>query len=302
VLAASWLYFFLVVYPAVIVGKLRCKRVVLNYRGGEARQFFRWFGWAAKPLFAISDVVAVPSEFLAELIRDRFGTQALIVPNIVDSSAFRYRPRVGLQPKLLVTRHLEELYDIESVIRAFQKVQRNHPDASLWIAGTGSLEDYLRGMVKDWNLGNVRFLGHVAHQALPAIYDQCDIYLNASRADNFPGALLEASASGLVVISTAVGGIPFIYQDGKSALLVAPGDWEGLARGAETVLQEPSLALELCTQAVAIIRKCEWCDVSKALYKAYGSSTKADGRKLAACASTENSFSTSIHRTSGRGL
>src|ERR1039458_9466800 len=39
VMAASWLYFFLVVYPAVILSRLRGKRVVLNYRGGETGRF-----------------------------------------------------------------------------------------------------------------------------------------------------------------------------------------------------------------------------------------------------------------------
>ena len=53
ILACSWLYFFFIVYPSVAISRLRDRRVILNYRGGEAQRFFRWFGWAAKPVFRL---------------------------------------------------------------------------------------------------------------------------------------------------------------------------------------------------------------------------------------------------------
>jgi glycosyltransferase involved in cell wall biosynthesis len=270
VLAASWAYFFLVVYPAVLVGRICGKKVVLNYRGGEAARFFQWFGWAASPAFRLAGVITAPSEFLAEVIHRRFGASVSIVPNILDSRAFRFRRRTSIQPKLLVTRHLEPAYDIESVLRAFRRVREVYPEASLWIAGTGSQEQYLRGLVSDWNLENVRFLGNIAHSDLPDIYDQCDIYLNASRIDNFPGALIEASAAGLVVVSTDAGGIPFIYQHEKTALLVKTGDWQELALAAQKVLQTSTLALDLVTAARALAQACDWREVRKSLYRAYG--------------------------------
>ena len=270
VLAASWTYFFLVVYPAVLTGRLRGKRVVLNYRGGEAGRFFRLFGWAAWPVFRLADSVTAPSEFLAKIIRERFYVSVSIVPNILDNRIFRYRSRSSIQPKLLVSRHLEKPYDIESVLRAFGRLQEQYPHASLWIAGTGSERERLFRLAGAWNLRNVEFLGHVEHRDLPAVYDQCDIYLNASRVDNFPGALLEASAAGLVMVSTGAGGIPFIYEHEKTALLVEPGDWQALAAAVQKVLQNPSLALELTTAGALLARACDWNEVRGPLYRAYG--------------------------------
>jgi glycosyltransferase involved in cell wall biosynthesis len=270
VLAASWVYFFVVVYPTVLVGKACRKRVVVNYRGGEAKRFFRRFGWLAGPVFRLADAITAPSEFLAEVIRARFQVPVAIVPNLLDSSFFRYRQRTAIRPRILVTRHLEKIYDIESVLRAFRAVQQEYSEASLWIVGTGSQEAYLRGLAAEWNLANVRFWGHVAHRDLPAIYDQCDVYLNASQVDNFPGALLEASASGLIVVSSAAGGIPFIYRDGESALLVEPGNWEGLAQSVRKVLNNSVLAMDMTKAAVALVRACEWHEVRKSLYQAYG--------------------------------
>lgn len=269
VMAASWVYFFVVVCPAVIIGRIRGKRVVLNYRGGEAERFFHWWRWGAKAAFQWAHVVTAPSEFLGGLIRKYIEVPVAIVPNILDTRIFRFRARPALKPRILVTRHLEEIYDIESVLRAFRLIQEQHPDAILWIAGTGSQAQRLRGLTEAWNLTNVRFLGHVAHGKLPEIYDQCDILLNASRVDNFPGALIEASAAGLVVVSTGVGGIPFVYQNEVNALLVESGDWKGLAAAVERLLENSALAAALARQAADVVACCDWSQVRQALYGAY---------------------------------
>ena len=275
VLAASWLYFFLVVYPAIIVGRLRRKLVVLNYRGGEAGVFFDRFGWITAPAFHLADVITAPSQFLCDIIHDRFQLAVKIVPNIVNTSAFSFRRRESLKPKLLVTRHLEKIYDVESVLRAFREVQKEIPEASLWIAGTGSQKEYLQSLAGNWNLRGVRFLGHVNHQDLAGIYDQCDIYVNGSRVDNFPGALMEASAAGLAVVSTSAGGIGYVYDHEKTALLVKPGDWQGLAAGIRRVLQEPDLTREMTARGVELAGKCTWKYVREALFRVYSNPSRS---------------------------
>jgi glycosyltransferase involved in cell wall biosynthesis len=283
VLAASWFYFWAAVTPAVILGRLYGRRIVLNYRGGEARQFFGRWGWAVKPILRLGDIITVPSRFLAEVFQDCFSLRVSIVPNILNNSEFRYRQRAAFQPKMLVTRHLEKIYDVESVLRAFGSVQEQYHEASLWIAGTGSQREMLQNRVSEWGLKNVRFLGHVAHEDLPGIYDHCDILLNASRVDNFPGALVEASASGLVVISTAAGGIPAMYEDGNTAFLVEPGDWQALALAVTKVLQYPALASQITLRAAALVRSCEWPEVKNLLYRAYGfEAVKTNGENYCA--------------------
>jgi glycosyltransferase involved in cell wall biosynthesis len=256
--------------PAVIIGRARGVRVILNYRGGGGPEFFDRARLMLRPIFRLADIVTAPSEFLAEAIRRKFGVPVTIVPNILEGEGFRFRERLPLRPRLLVARHLEKIYDIESVLRAFRIVQQRFPDTTLAIAGNGPERDHLRHLVLEWNLQSVEFLGHVEHQDLPAVYDRCDIFVNASKIDNFPGALLEASKAGLVVISTCAGGIPFIYQNEKNALLVEPGDWRALAQAIERVLDSPATAQSLIRAATAVVQVCEWSEVSKRLYRAYG--------------------------------
>jgi glycosyltransferase involved in cell wall biosynthesis len=253
-----------------MVGKTRGKRVILNYRGGDAARFFQYWGWLVGPLLRMADVVTVPSCFLKDLICARLGINVLVVNNIIDTSLFGYRERITLQPRIIVARQLEPIYDIEAVLKAFRDVQKRYYNACLAVVGTGSQSEFLRNMAVNWGLRNVEFLGHVPHEDLPAIYDKYDIFLNASRVDNFPGALLEASAAGLAVVSTAVGGIPFMYENEKDALLVPPGEWEALARATAVVIESPGLARQLIQAGMSLVQSCEWAAVRQNIYLSYG--------------------------------
>jgi glycosyltransferase involved in cell wall biosynthesis len=270
VLAASWLYFFLVVAPAVLLARLSGKRAIINYRSGEGREFFLRFGFLAAPFFRLASGVTAPSRFLAEAIRERFGLTVKIVPNIVDLKAFQYRQRSRYQPRLLVTRHLEKMYGVDVVVRAFESIQKRFPEASLEIAGSGTEEGRLRQLVAENGLKSVHFRGHVPHAELPSLYDRSDILLNGSYVDNFPGSLVEASAAGLAVVSTNAGGIPAMYENGKTAILVEPGDWQGLADGVQTLIDNPSLGVRLTAAAFQLCRQCEWENVRELLYESYG--------------------------------
>jgi glycosyltransferase involved in cell wall biosynthesis len=277
IMACSWLYFFVVVIPALLLSRLRGGRVVLNYRGGEADTFFGRSAWVLKPFFHVPHVVTAPSGFLVEVIGRRIGVPVRIVPNIVNLDRFPYRERESLQPNMIVTRHLLRLYDCESVLCAFREVQAQYPDASLRIVGTGDQETRLRRLVGEWNLRNVEFLGYVAQADLPALYDRCDILLNGSHADNFPGSLVEAAASGLAVVSTNAGGIPYIFENGRSAILVNPGDWRGLADGVLRLLRDSELATRMRHAAAQDCRQYQWSRIRQRLYDIYGFETETAG-------------------------
>jgi glycosyltransferase involved in cell wall biosynthesis len=270
ILACSWLYFFVIVCPALALSRIRGKRVILNYRGGQADDFLRRSAFALKPFFRLAHVVTAPSQFLVNVLGKRIGVPVQIVPNIINFNRFAYRERDPMQPKMIVTRHLLKLYDIESVIRAFGEVQERYPEASLLIVGTGDQESYLRDLVATLSLRNVDFLGYVPQENLPAIYDRCDILLNASRADNFPGSLVEAAAAGLLVVSTAVGGIPYIFENGISAILVEAADWKALADGVLRALADQLWASRLRAEALRQCQKFDWTNVRRVLYRLYG--------------------------------
>jgi glycosyltransferase involved in cell wall biosynthesis len=111
--------------------------------------------------------------------------------------------------------------------------------------------------------------------------------VDASRTDNSPVSLLEASIAGLAIVSTRVGGITDMYKDGSNALLVNPGDWVSMAKAVDRLLQSQSLALTVVANAAADVGCiCDWQAVRILLYKAY----RGRDRRV-----HEGSFDRSIH-------
>lgn len=272
IFACSWWYFWAAVTPAVIVGRLRRRRVVVNYRGGEAAAFLERWGWLAGPVLRLADQVTAPSQFLAGVIGSRVHVPVTIVPNLIDRERFVFRQRDRFAPRLVVTRHLEPIYGLETVLLAYRRVLARHPEATLEIAGAGSEASRLRTLVTEWKLTGVTFLGPVPQAALPPVYDRNDIYINASTVDNFPGALVEASSAGLAVVSTNAGGIPHLYEDGVSAALVPVGDDEALANAVLRVTGSAEFGKRLVEGAQELLGRSEWSSVRQELYRTYGAS------------------------------
>ena len=255
-------FFFWVTYPGLILIKLHGKKIILSARGGEARLFFKKYGVLVKPILKRVDAISVPSGFLKVAFKEVLGLEAVIVPNLADFNQFKFRQRKPLKPRLLVTRSLEEIYNVGCVIRAFKKVHDYFPESSLGIVGDGSQRAALEKLVTELNLtDHVTFHRKIEHSKIQGYYDQYDIYVNASRVDNFPGVILEAFASGLPVVSTRAGGIPYMVEDGVTGLLVDIGDSEALGEKVIKLVKDPELALILANNAKVECQKYSWENV-----------------------------------------
>jgi len=259
-------FFFWVTYPALILIKLHGKKVILSARGGEAKSFFKKYGLLVKPILKRVDAISVPSGFLRDIFWEAFNMRASIVPNIADFEQFKYRKRERVLAKLLVTRSLEEIYNVGCVIRAFKKVHDYFPGSSLGIVGDGTQRAVLEKMVAELNLiEHVTFHGRIKHSEIQNYYDQYDIFINASNADNLPGVILEAFASGLPVVSTRAGGIPYMVEDGLTGLLVGIGDYEGLGEKVIELVKDPGFASMLANNARIECQKYSWDNVKTVL-------------------------------------
>ncbi|MCX7278546.1 MAG: glycosyltransferase family 4 protein [Burkholderiales bacterium] len=262
--------------PAIWVGRLRGVPVVVNYRGGEAAEFLKSAQSIVRVSMARTAQLIVPSAFLQEIFA-RFRMPSTIVPNIIDLARFSTRgPRVGASAHLVVARNLEPLYDNATAIRAFHIVRSNAPAARLTIAGSGPQEAELRQLVTDLGLNQaVQFTGRLDRDAMAALYREADVMLNPSLADNMPNSLLESMASGVPVVSTRVGGVPYMVEDGETALLVPAGDAEAMAHACLRLLQEAPLWERLHVAGLARVQRYTWSQVGPLLAAQYTSAIGA---------------------------
>jgi L-malate glycosyltransferase len=269
IFSASYFSFVLAPTPALLIARMYGKGTVVHYHSGEAADHIRRWR-SAVPTLKLADEVVVPSGYLVEVFRTA-GLPARVVSNVVDLERFRFRRRDQLRPVFFANRNFEAHYNVACVLRAFGRIRQEVPGAQLIVAGDGIERAGLERLADDLGRSGIRFVGRVPYDEMPALYHQADIYLNAPDVDNMPGSIIEAFASGLPVVSTDSGGIPYIVRDGETGMLVPPNDDAAMAAAALRLLRDPDFAAAMANRANEECRKrYDWREVAEhwlALYR-----------------------------------
>jgi glycosyltransferase involved in cell wall biosynthesis len=228
-------------FPAVLLGRrLGCPVVVSEHFTAFQRGLVRGVDRrVARYCFRHADLVCPVSHDLRRQLesvepRGRYR----VVANVVDTTLFH--PAVRPQPRggplrLLNVASLDEKKRHADLLQALARLRARGTTATLDIIGAGGLEPQLRLQVRQLGLGEVvRFLGSRSPAEVAERMRESDLFVLPSRFENLPAVLLEAMASGLPAVATAVGGVPEIV-DAQAGLLVPAGDPQGLAAAIESV-------------------------------------------------------------------
>lgn len=144
---------------------------------------------------------------------------------------------------------------LQTLIDAFAAASLDEQEASLCIVGGGPLQEPLRERAQTLGVP-VRFAGALASSELPALYAQADLFVLPSLYEPFGVALREAVVAGLpVVCSTAVGAADDLAHAGQNAILVAPGDVDGLARALGRTSRDSALRAEMGAASETIAKR-----------------------------------------------
>lgn len=267
--------------PVLWIGSVRRTPVIVNYRGGGARAYFERSFARVKPSLVKAAAVIVPSSYLEEVFAD-FGVSVQVIPNIVDISVFspddRGLAEAGAVPgngarvfTFVITRNLERIYGLDIALGALARVVTEVPQARLLIAGSGPERVTLEARAEELGIaGNVEFLGRLERVAVAALYRRADAVLNPARVDNMPNSVIEALACGVPVISSNVGGVPHIVDDGETALLVPPDDEAALAHAMLRLYGDGELRQHLSSNGIAAAGRYTWQQVGPRWLATYG--------------------------------
>ncbi len=272
VMANSGWSWHLFAAPAVWIAAAGGVPVVVNYRGGEADRFLaRSLRWI-RPTMRRASALAVPSGFLKEVFARR-DLPAAILPNIVDLERFHpadVDASTVVRAHLVVARNLEPIYDVGTAIRAFGVVRQSHPTATLSVAGTGPERAALEALARELGVADaVSFTGRLDRDEMAALYRTATLVLNPTTVDNMPNSLLEAMASGVPIVSTDVGGVPFMVRHEHTALLVRRGDSVAMADAVNRLLDDATLRTTLRANGLSDVQRYSWAGVRHELVSLY---------------------------------
>jgi glycosyltransferase involved in cell wall biosynthesis len=190
---------------------------------------------------------AAANRLLFERVPSRKVT---IIPNGLDLDLDVYGfNRGGAAPRstlrnIVVVANLRAEKGHDVLIDAAADVLRRFPDTRFEVVGTGPERERLVARSEARRVAHAfLFLGH--REDVTARLMAADIFVLPSRSEAFPNAVLEAMATGLPIVASGVGGIPELVDNGRTGLLVRPGDSRDLADRLCELMADPARAARL---------------------------------------------------------
>ncbi len=233
----------------------------LTLHGGGLPDFSRRHPTRVKRVLESAYAVTVPSRYLLEQMRP-YCRRLMLLPNPLDTASYAFHRRDRLQPNLAWLRAFHRTYNPSLAVRTAALLKARGAPVRVTMygpdTGDGSL-DQCRRLVQDLDAADqVEFAGSIARTDVASRLNQSDIFINTTNVDNTPVSVIEAMACGLCVVSTSVGGIPYLLTHEQDALLVPPDDPASMAAAIQRLLSEPSLAATLSENAREGTRTLDW--------------------------------------------
>ncbi len=230
-----------------------------DLKNGAYNQLDRW------SLAAADRVVAVCGPFARQLQERGIPADRIIVlhnsigselsARAIDIREVKERHAIGDGDRFILTigRLSQEKGHVD-LISAFAKLRAMHPGmrAKLVIVGEGPEHSTIEVAIKTQGLeDHVRLAGY--RSDVSSYYGAADVFVLPSRSEGSPYVLLEAMRAGVPVAATAVGGVPEILTNEKTALLVKPRDPKSLATAISRILSDAGLAKCIAANAFALV-------------------------------------------------
>ena len=192
--------------------------------------------------------------------------------NGLDTAAVRAKYGLNGGRWMLTVGRLVEHKGQDQGLRALALLRESEPQLRYAVAGSGAYGAKLCALAEELGVvDRVKFIGHVADDDLPALYNVAELYLGASRVavnhvEGFGISLVEAAATSLPVVAGREGGMPEAVVDGETGLLADPYDPAALAAAIQRILRSPELAAQLGAEGRRVAeRSYSWQRVARDL-------------------------------------
>ena len=235
---------------------------IISLHGGALPEFAKLHPQRVANTLRKALAVTAPSRYLAEQMQPYCG-RIHVVPNPIELDRYEFRLRVQVQPKLIWLRSFHQIYNPELAVKVATLLGEEFPGLHLTMVGPDKGDGSWQKVRQAGSSARKGFLmpGGIPNSEVPKWLNRGDIFLNTTYVDNTPVSVIEAMACGLPVVSTNVGGLSYLLEDGENALLVPPDDAKAMATAVRRILTEPELAEKLSRNARRKAESFDWANV-----------------------------------------
>ncbi|MGI8847180.1 MAG: glycosyltransferase family 4 protein [Candidatus Dormibacteria bacterium] len=228
----------------------------LGYYYGRA-----FLGRYAKRLHARIAVSAPARDFVSRY----FDGDYQIIPNGIDTT--RFTPHSPVIPEIrsegqstiLYVGRMEARKGFAVLLHAYQQLRQARSDVRLVAVGDGPMRWGYERQVEDQGIPDVLFCGHVGNDVLPRYYASADVFCApALGGESFGIVLLEAMASGVPVLASAIPGFSQVVSSGHDGLLAPPRQPSVWAQALESLLNDPAMRRAMGANGVIAAQRYDW--------------------------------------------
>lgn len=246
-----------------VVARLLGKRLILWLHGGNLPAYYKLYPNRVSFVFKQADVILTPSPYLQQVFVSDFDVRLLRYELPIDS--YLHRIREQAKPRLFWLRAFNADYNPMLAPRVIYLLKSDYPDIKLLMCGADKGDGSLQATKKlAEELGvtdNIEFPGLISKAQIRQYGLEYDIFLNTTTVDNTPVSVIEAMAMGMCVVSTDVGGIPYLITHEHDGLLVPSNDAYAMAEACRRLLTDQSLAQRLSRQARETAQLFDWSTI-----------------------------------------
>ena len=243
----------------IFLAKIFGKKVFTHFHAGDINNYYPFQSkigrkFIRQAIRSSDKIIAVSEESAGQLRNITGSNNIFVIPNAIDTSAFKFSERSTgerqtEQPvRLLFVGAIGKLKGEKDLIEALAILRDRYSDIKVSFLGYGAegLKSYCE-QLKVYHF--IEFLGAVSMTERIGFFQKADIFVLPTYAEAMPMSIIEAMAAGLPVISTTVGGIPELIENGVDGLLYAPGDVDALAEKISFLLDNKNIRIEIGEKA-----------------------------------------------------
>lgn len=212
-----------------------------------------------------------PSPYLKNAFYDHGFTNIQHIPNTLEIKNYQSESRTYNTPKLFWVRSFSKIYNPQLAIKVYNTIRTTHPNAELCMVGPdsdGSLAE-TKLLAQELNL-DVKFTGKLSKIEWINLSKNYNVFINTTNFDNTPLSVIEAMALGLPVVSTNVGGMPFLIQHGIEGVLVEANQVEEMALAICHIVDTPDFRDSIIKNARKKVEQFDWANVKKLWFEILG--------------------------------
>lgn len=202
-------------------------------------------------IFSNSYKNVAPSKYLLDAFKNK-GFDTVYIPNSIEMDKFPFKLRKKIKLKLLWVRAFHKTYNPTLAVRVVEILKNQYKDVTLCMVGPkkdSSLKE-VKELAFALDLSeNIVYTGVLPRNEWHKLSVNYDIFINTTNIDNMPVSVIEAMALGLPVVSTNVGGLPFLIEHNIDGILIEKNNARALADSVLYLINHPEDAQQIALNA-----------------------------------------------------